>query len=153
MVLNRIIAVALVLLVCATGNTAAELIITDGDSLILDGERIRLFGIDAPEGGQRCKDARGLEYDCGASATAALVKIIAGQPVRCDPQDRDRYRRSVSTCYAGNVDIGAEMVRQGHALAFIRYSTRYVGLEAEARAAGRGMWAGTFEPPWDWRRR
>jgi len=45
------------------------------------------------------------------------------------------------------------LVAQGLALAYRHYSVDYVAAEDEARAAGRGMWAGTFEPPWDWRHR
>jgi endonuclease YncB( thermonuclease family) len=67
--------------------------------------------------------------------------------------ERDRYRRTVARCTAGGLDLAAEMVRQGHALDFARYSGGfYAAAQAEARIGKRGMWAGDFLPPWEWQR-
>jgi endonuclease YncB( thermonuclease family) len=73
--------------------------------------------------------------------------------VTCDERDVDRYERIVGRCLVGALDINEWLVSQGLALAYRRYSRDYVATEDEARAAGRGMWAGRIEPPWDWRRR
>ena len=54
----------------------------------------------------------------------------------------------VGRCLVGGLDINEWLVTQGWALAYRRYSRDYVGAEEAARAAGRGMWAGEFEPPW-----
>lgn len=127
--------------------------VVDGDTLEVSGAHVRLEGIDAPERGQTCRRGpAGEGYRCGLAASAALARLIAGRPVRCGPTGTDRYGRTLAVCWAGQTDIGAALVRSGWALAYVRYSTRYVGEEAEARAAGRGMWGGTFQPPWDWRR-
>lgn len=84
----------------------------------------------------------------------ALSDALRGAQVRCEEVGRDRWRRSVAVCYVGGVDIGGEMVRQGYALDWPRYSKgAYAGEQAEARSAGRGLWAGEFEVPWEWRRR
>lgn len=65
----------------------------------------------------------------------------------------DRYKRIVAICRIGKLDLGAEMVRAGWALAFVRYSSDYVAQESAARLAKRGLWAGTFQPPWEVRQR
>ena len=73
--------------------------------------------------------------------------------VTCDERDVDRYGRIVGRCLVGEVDINKWLVAQGLALAYRRYSLDYVAAEDQAREVGRGMWAGMFEPPWEWRHR
>src|SRR5690606_31765339 len=62
------------------------------------------------------------------------------------------YGRIVAHCTKGNADLAAEMAREGYAVAYRRYSRDYVDEENEARAARRGLWAGEFTPPDEWRR-
>lgn len=124
----------------------------DGDTLEIRGERIRLFGIDACESRQLCEDASGRSYRCGQQAALALADRIGRGTVRCEGKTRDRYGRLVATCYLGSEDLDAWMVSQGLALAFRKYSARYVPQEDAARLAKRGLWAGSFEAPWEWRR-
>jgi endonuclease YncB( thermonuclease family) len=127
--------------------------IIDGDSLEVAGARIRLFGIDAPEAHQQCRDARALNYPCGREATRALA-ALTGARVTCTLVTHDRYERDVATCTANGRDLGDAMVRAGHAVDYARHSGgRYETAEREARAAKRGIWAGTFEEPEAWRRR
>ena len=139
------------------GAFAAEPIVgrasvTDGDTVVIHGTRIRLFGIDAPESAQVCEDVAGKEYRCGQVAALALSDRIGEAPISCEPRDTDRYGRTVAVCRKGAEDLNAWMVAQGHAVAFRRYSSDYAGQEAQARAAKRGIWAGTFEDPAGWRR-
>jgi endonuclease YncB( thermonuclease family) len=82
-----------------------------------------------------------------------LQDLIGRRTVTCDERDVDRYGRIVGRCLVGGLDINEWLVAQGLALAYWRYSRDYVAAEDEVRVAGRGMWAGTFEPPWEWRRR
>lgn len=124
----------------------------DGDSLDIAGVRVRLFGIDAPERDQTCRDAQGRTYGCGREARRALAATVAGQTVVCTPVEIDRYKRNVATCTIGSSDIGETMVRAGHALDYARHSRgRYAAAEREAREARRGIWAGEFERPEAWR--
>ncbi len=125
--------------------------VVDGDTLELDGTRIRLFGIDAPESAQSC-ERDGAAYACGQAAKHYLEQLIGGQPVACRAKDRDRYGREVAICTVGTADINAAMVRAGWAVAYRQYSTAYVPLEEEARQSRAGIWAGHFEPPSSWRR-
>src|SRR5512143_2646213 len=125
--------------------------VVDGDSLEIGSDRVRLFGIDAPEGRQDCL-RNGQAWRCGDDAAAKLRSLVQGATVRCLPRDTDEYGRSVAVCKNGNTDIHAEMVRAGLALAYRRYSSDYVDEETEARNAKRGLWAGEFTAPWDYRR-
>lgn len=131
---------------------SAELRILDGDTLAIDGQRIRLFGIDAPEDGQRCTGANGRPYDCADAATRELRRLAAAGRIRCDARGQDRYHRQIAICYMNGTDVGQQMVRRGWALAYRRYSTRYVADELHAEKNKLGMWAGSFTAPWDWRR-
>jgi endonuclease YncB( thermonuclease family) len=125
----------------------------DGDSLELAGERIRLFGIDAPEARQQCRNAQGQDYPCGREAARALAALANGQ-LSCTLMRQDQYERGVATCTANGRDLGDAMVRAGHARDYVRHSRgRYAEAEREARAARRGIWAGDFEQPEAWRRR
>ncbi len=125
--------------------------VVDGDSLEIGNDRLRLFGIDAPEGRQDCR-RNNQPWRCGEDAAAKLRSLVQGATLRCTPRDTDEYGRSVSVCKNGNTDINAEMVRAGLALAYRRYSNDYVDEENEARNAKRGLWAGEFTAPWDYRR-
>ena len=127
--------------------------IVDADTLEIAGQRVRLQGIDAPEAAQSCRQATGQRYRCGDRATAALRARIGREAVRCTIEGRDRYNRALSTCYtADGTDLNAWLVRHGHALAYRRYSTKYVPEEDQARTARAGLWAAEFVPPWAWRR-
>jgi endonuclease YncB( thermonuclease family) len=137
----------------AGGEIAGVASVVDPDTIEIHGQRIRLHGIDAPEGGQTCLDAAGRNWRCGQRAALALQDLIGRRTVTCDERDVDRYGRIVGRCLVGDLDINEWLVAQGLALAYRHYSRDYVAAEDQARSAGRGMWAGSFEPPWEWRRR
>ena len=100
----------------ATLSGSARVI--DGDTLeIHGGTRIRLYGIDAPESAQCCRDA-GRSWPCGREASRALSQRLAGRPVVCEERDRDRYGRSVAVCRAGGEDVNAWMAASSWAFAY-----------------------------------
>ena len=85
-------------------------------------------------------------------ATKALTRLIDRGSVRCSGDERDRYDRLIAVCLRGGREINREMVASGWARAYIRYSSDYAAEEHDASQARRGLWAGSFEAPWDFRR-
>jgi endonuclease YncB( thermonuclease family) len=128
--------------------------LADGDSFSLGNQRYRLYGIDAPELHQECTDARGRPWPCGTRARSELRRIIGTHPVECRTISTDRYGRNVAVCHAGGRDLAEEMVRAGFAAIIDRRGSQnpYGAAQAEARADKRGLWAGRFDTPGDWRR-
>ncbi len=126
--------------------------VVSGEILEVGGTRLRLAGIDAPEPGQTCS-VNNRSYDCGRISATALMDLTAGVEVRCAP-DADRAETpAIATCFAGGYDLSEGMVYTGWALADPRSGQRYKDLEKGAEKARRGLWKGTFEPPWVWRAR
>jgi endonuclease YncB( thermonuclease family) len=123
--------------------------VIDGDSFRLAGHELRLKGLDAPEYLQTCTDASGRENACGKTARRALAALVVNHELTCTETEKDRYGRGLVTCSVEGRDIGEAMVLQGMAVAYGGYERA----EAEARAAKRGIWAGSFERPADWRKR
>lgn len=122
--------------------------VDDGDSLTIGERRIRLFGVDAFEYRQRCG-----RMACGNLAFQRLRQIVGQQPVSCARQDIDPYGRMVAICkLPDGRDLGREMVRAGYAVAYRRYSTRYVADEIAAKKVRAGAWAHGFRRPSDYRR-
>jgi endonuclease YncB( thermonuclease family) len=127
--------------------------IKDGDSLSIDGKKIRLHGVDAPETDQLCVNEGSSLYPCGIAARAYLARLVRVSRIVCSGSEYDQYERLIAKCYSGKVDLSAEMVRAGWGLAYIRYSKNYMSEEKEARSRMAGMWSGAFFAPWDWRKR
>jgi endonuclease YncB( thermonuclease family) len=125
--------------------------VIDGDTLQIADTRIRLEGIDAPEASQSCKRKFFGWWACGTAATGALAKLVEGRDITCQPRGLDKYGRMLGVCFAGGQDVNAAMVRQGHAWAFVKYSTTYVEQEALARKEAIGVWQGEAVPPWEYR--
>jgi endonuclease YncB( thermonuclease family) len=127
-------------------GASGQTVVMDGDTRRLDGQRIRLHGIDAPESKQWCGD-----YPAGIMATGMLQMLIKGKTVVCEPKTTDRYGRTVALCLADGEDLSRAMVQLGMAWAFTRYSRDYADAEARARAKHVGVHAQICEMPWEWR--
>jgi len=120
----------------------------DGDTLSLNGQTIRLYGIDAPELKQTCGN-----WPAGELAQEALASMLIGHQVICEGKGQDRYGRTLAVCKVDGFDLGAEMIRSGMAWAFTRYSVDYLSQEIEAKTAGRGVHWRDCEAAWDYRAR
>jgi endonuclease YncB( thermonuclease family) len=125
--------------------------VVDGDTLDVGQTRVRLEGIDAPEMVQTCQTAVGEVWSCGTAAAALLRSLAQQKDLACDRTGIDKYGRALATCFEGETNINEAMVRAGLAWAFVKYSTEYVTVEADARARKVGVWQGTAEAPWDFR--
>ncbi len=127
--------------------------VIDGDTLDIDGVRIRLEGIDAPEVAQTCSKANGEPWTCGLEASDVLRALIANKSVSCDRVGLDKYGRTLGVCFADADELNAAMVRTGYAWAFVKYSQAYAAVEKEAQLARAGVWQGSAIPAWEFRRR
>ncbi|MBB3385998.1 MULTISPECIES: thermonuclease family protein [unclassified Rhizobium] len=133
---------------------AADLVgrasVIDGDTIEIQGARIRLQGIDAPESWQICVDQADRKYQCGRAAALALDAWLArSRPTRCTPSGHDRYRRTVATCFrADGAEVNRWLVQSGYAVDWPKYSHGlYQEAQYEAMAAERGIWNGYFDLP------
>ena len=150
------LALALILLLpisVAMADITGKPRVVDGDTIHIGKTKIRLHGIDAPEMKQTCRTRKGEEQMCGQLAKQALERLVKGQEVTCEGDKRDRYKRLIAVCYVGSLNINEQMVVDGWALAYRKYSKDYVSEETLAKSRREGMWRGEFMMPWDWRRK
>ena len=127
--------------------------IVDGDTLAIGATKVRLEGIDAPETDQYCINATGVRWTCGIEARDKLVAHVAGREITCTSSGIDAYKRTLGACRLNGEDLNRWMVQEGWALAYVKYSSVYIGAEEDARTHQRGLWQGAFIAPWDWRHR
>jgi endonuclease YncB( thermonuclease family) len=153
----RLLLALLPILLVPRTAPAAELLgsprVVDGDTLAIGPSKVRLQGIDAPETDQVCLDHSGERWACGIEARNQLATHIAGREIKCTSSEIDVYGRELALCSLAGEDLNGWMVRQGWALAYVKYSSAYVAAEEEARTQQRGLWQGAFIAPWDWRHR
>lgn len=122
--------------------------VVDGDSLEVQGKKIRLIGVDAPELHQDCGRTTG-PYPCGEEARRHLIKLIGSSPLVCESRRLDKYGRSLAQCSARGLDLNRQLVLDGWA---VSYGRAYEAEEAQARGQYVGLWSGGFERPTDWRK-
>ena len=151
----RLGALALVVLTFATAAQAQQIRggvrVNDGDSIEIQGVPMELDGIDAPEAEQRCLKRGGRQYACGELATRALRTLIGGRRATCRLVARTDTGLARVRCTIGRQDLALEMLRLGWALAPQGAPADHAKVQAEAEAAGEGIWEGRFIPPWEWR--
>lgn len=140
-------------LALAQGSLVGRASVVDGDTLEIQGVRIRLWGVDAVESSQTCLDAAGKPWPCGRRAAFALADFLGQRTVYCERRDTDRYGRTVAVCQVGGVEINRWLVEQGWALAYVQYGgSVYLPAQNQAKGDKRGIWQGLFAPPWEYRR-
>ena len=135
-----------------TSSITKSVKITDGDSIKIGNNRIRLQGIDAPELKQKCKK-KNQEYNCGADSKKFLKFLIKDSDLTCKYKELDRYNRILGMCFVKGMNINEQMVENGWALAYRKYNKIFIENENNAKKNLRGIWGGDFEKPWDWRKK
>ncbi len=134
--------------------------VVDGDTIKINSKKIRLYGIDAPEKKQKCKKTYltisfmsfTKDYMCGEISTQKLIKKINKQKLNCNILDVDRYKRLIGECFKRNINLNSWMVSNGYAVAYRKYSKKYVSDEINAKNNKLGIWQGKFEMPWTYRK-
>ena len=125
--------------------------VIDGDTIHIGNNKIRLHGIDAPEQKQTCS-FEGNEWNCGQDATFFLSSLINKKSVSCRVNDIDQYKRLVAVCFIDNVNINKFMIISGWAIAYRYYSKDFIKDEEIAKKNKIGIWRGTFEEPYIYRK-
>ena len=130
---------------------ASEIRIVDGDTIVLNGEKIRFFGIDAPEIDQECIK-KGKIIKCGLLSKKALEDKIGDNTLLCTKKGTDKYKRTLAECFVNNVSLSKFLVANGYAFAYKKYSKQYIYHEKRAKILKIGLWGMTFEFPWKFRK-
>ena len=128
-----------------------ELKIIDGDTIHLNGEKIRFSGIDTPEIKQTCTKNNEI-IKCGILARELLIKIIANNKINCIREGKDQYKRTLAECFVNDLSLSSYLVKNGYAFAYRKYSKKFIADEDFAKSNKLGMWSMKFEYPWDWRK-
>ena len=140
----------LVLIFCNT-SFADNLKIVDGDTIVLNGEKIRFSGIDTPELKQTCMNGDEKVF-CGKSAKALLIKKIGNETPECISEGKDAYKRTLAECFVNGESLSVFLVRSGYAFAYRKYSDKFIKDEEFAKENKLGMWSMKFQYPWDFRK-
>lgn len=135
--------------------------VTDGDTIKINGNKIRLFGIDAPEVKQSCKKPfisfsfynLYKKYNCGVISTEKLRDKVSNKKISCLISNKDRYGRFIGECFYNKLNLNSWMVKNGYAVAYLKYSKKFVAQENQAKKNKLGIWQGPFINPWEWRKK
>ena len=133
-------------------TNAQNVQITDGDTIKINGEKIRFSGIDTPEMKQTCIE-NGIINPCGVTAKKILMDKISNNEVICISEGKDQYKRTLAECFVNDESLSSYLVRSGYAFAYRRYSKKFIADEEYAKFNKIGMWSMKFDYPWDWRRK
>ena len=150
--MKKLIGILVLSLLWGNIVSAKSLRVIDGDTIILNGEKIRFSGIDTPELKQTClKDNE--EVGCGMFAKILLVKKIGNNIPKCIGKEKDFYKRTLAECFVNGESLSKFLVRSGYAFAYRKYSTKFIKDEEFAKANKLGMWTMKFQYPWDFRKK
>ena len=142
--------VFLVLIFCNT-SFSDSIRVVDGDTIVLNGEKIRFSGIDTPELKQTCMKGDEKVF-CGKSAKMLLIKKIGNQMPECISEGKDAYKRTLAECFVNGESLSAFLVRSGYAFAYRKYSDKFIKDEEFAKKNKLGIWSMKFQYPWDFRK-
>lgn len=133
------------------GNAGSAVAVIDGDTIVVGGRSVQLYGIDAPELGQRCRKD-GLWETCGLRAAFELAKLLSVEhrPVRCQPFG-DGGKSAGEMCHVGSIDAAAFLLESGYVMTTADADDHYRALAAAARRVPLGIWQSEFTLPADWR--
>ena len=149
--MKKFIAILVLGLMFCNTSFADSLRVVDGDTIVLNGEKIRFSGIDTPELKQTCLKGD-QKVSCGMSAKMLLAEKIGNAIPECINEGKDTYKRTLAECFVNGESLSKFLVRSGYAFAYRKYSTKFIKDEEFAKANKLGMWAMMFQYPWDFRK-
>ena len=149
--MKKILEILVFALLWCNISFADNLKVVDGDTIVLNGEKIRFTGIDTPELKQTCID-KDQEVLCGVSAKMLLIKKIGNKTPVCISEGKDIYKRTLAECFIDDESLSSFLVRSGYAFAYRKYSKKFIEDEEFARANKLGLWTMMFQYPWDFRK-
>ena len=150
--MKKLLAILILCLLWCNISFADNLKVVDGDTIVLNGEKIRFSGIDTPELKQTCID-KDQEVFCGVSAKMLLIEKIGNETPVCISEGKDIYKRTLAECFIDGESLSSFLVRSGYAFAYRKYSKKFVEDEEFARANKLGLWSMKFRYPWDFRKK
>jgi endonuclease YncB( thermonuclease family) len=137
----------------SSGALTGRASVIDGDTIDIHDERIRILDIDALETKQPCTAADGTQWRCGQKASLALADWINARTVSCDSTGKDGHGRWLARCNVGGTDVAQWLAEKGWAVPYRDCKCEVIrAASARAEAAGAGIWSGTFQMPWEWRK-
>ena len=149
--MKKILEILVLGLLCCNTSFADSLRVVDGDTIVLNGEKIRFSGIDTPELKQTCMNGDQKIF-CGKNAKMLLIKKIGTKTPECISEGKDAYKRTLAECFVNGESLSAFLVRSGYAFAYRKYSDKFIKDEEFAEENKLGMWAMTFQYPWNFRK-
>ena len=138
-------------LIFGNASFADNLKIVDGDTIVLNGEKIRFSGIDTPELKQTCI-YKNQEVICGVFAKILLIEKIGNKTPVCISEGKDIYKRTLAECFIDGESLSSFLVKSGYAFAYKKYSKKFIEDEEFARENKLGLWSMKFQYPWDFRK-
>ncbi len=150
-----ILAISISVLIFIFANTevrSQDIQITDGDTIKINGEKIRFSGIDTPELNQYCIKEN-IKNSCGLKAKKILIDKIGKNKVICLREGKDQYNRTLAECFVNKESLSSFLVRSGYAFAYRKYSKKFIEDEDYAKSKKFGMWSMEFDYPWNWRKK
>ena len=149
--MKKLLVILILSLFSCNISFADNLNVVDGDTIILNGEKIRFSGIDTPELKQTCMD-KDQEVLCGVLAKVLLIEKIGSKTPTCISEGKDMYKRTLAECFVDDESLSSFLVRSGYAFAYRKYSKKFVEDEEFAKKNKLGLWAMKFQFPWDFRK-
>ena len=149
--MKKLLGIVILGLLWCNVSFADNLKVIDGDTIVLNGEKIRFTGIDTPELKQTCMQGD-QELDCGMTAKMLLVKKIGNNTPECIREGKDVYKRTLAECFINGESLSSFLVRSGYAFAYRKYSKKFIKDEEYAKKNKIGMWVMEFEFPWNFRK-
>ena len=125
--------------------------VIDGDTIVLNGEKIRFSGIDTPELKQKCIKNNQKVF-CGVLAKKLLLEKLDNKTPECIREGKDIYKRTLAECFINGESLSVFLVRNGYAFAYRKYSDKFIKEEEFAKKNKNGLWSMKFEYPWDFRK-